>query len=209
MLMFSSIITTAIIGCHLILMQTWRLRGCNSAKSDCGAKWWQQVISLYLLCDTMNTDHYLQILENYVWSTVSGFDNIDDLIFIQDGVPPHFALAVRAWLDQHFPGHWMAQCWLHEWPPRNSDFTLCDFYLWGYTKIGGVQDKTLHTGGLRDKIQEIFNDITENILQRGVHSIPGCLRKLVDATGAYIKMWWFTFIFPCNKAYVSFVSINL
>ena len=39
------------------------------------------------------------MLDSFVWPTVSGWDNIDDLIFMQDGAPPHFALTVRAWLD--------------------------------------------------------------------------------------------------------------
>ena len=42
------------------------------------------------------------MLDSFVWPTVSGWDNIDDLIFMQGGAPPHFALNVRAWLDQHF-----------------------------------------------------------------------------------------------------------
>uniref|UniRef100_A0A0L8G6V4 Tc1-like transposase DDE domain-containing protein n=1 Tax=Octopus bimaculoides TaxID=37653 RepID=A0A0L8G6V4_OCTBM len=52
--------------------------------------------SLQPVYDTMNTDCYLQMLENYVWPSVSGWDNIGDLIFMQDGAPPHFAFTVHA-----------------------------------------------------------------------------------------------------------------
>jgi hypothetical protein len=65
------------------------------------------VIGPYLLHDTMNSEHYLQMLQDYVWPTVSGWENIDDLIFIQDGALPHFANAIRAWLDEKFPEHWL------------------------------------------------------------------------------------------------------
>jgi len=58
-----------------------------------------RVIGPYLLRDTMNAERYLQMLEDYVWPIVSGWENIDELVFMDDGAPPHFALSVRAWLD--------------------------------------------------------------------------------------------------------------
>ena len=61
-------------------------------------------IDAYHPCDTMITERYLQMLDNYVWPALSGLDNVDDLIFMRDGAPPHFILNVRAWLDQHFSG---------------------------------------------------------------------------------------------------------
>jgi len=65
-----------------------------------------RVIGPYLLRDTMNAERYLEIVEDYVWPIirVSGWENIDELVFMNDGAPPHFALGVRAWLDQKFPG---------------------------------------------------------------------------------------------------------
>ena len=53
-----------------------------------------RVISPYLLRDTMNDERCLQMLEDYVWSVVSGWENIDELVFMHDGAPPHFALSV-------------------------------------------------------------------------------------------------------------------
>jgi len=53
-----------------------------------------RVIGPYLLRDTMITERYLQMMEDYVWSVVSGWENIDELVFMHDGAPPHFALSV-------------------------------------------------------------------------------------------------------------------
>jgi hypothetical protein len=60
------------------------------------------VIGPYLLCDAMNAKRCLQMLEDYMWPIVSGWQNIDELVFMHDGSPPHFALSVPAWLDQKF-----------------------------------------------------------------------------------------------------------
>ena len=46
-----------------------------------------RIIGPYVLRDTMNAEHYLHMLDSFVWPTVSGWDNIDDLIFMQDGAP--------------------------------------------------------------------------------------------------------------------------
>jgi len=66
-----------------------------------------RVIGPYLLRDTMNAERYLQMLEDYLWLIVSGWENIDELVLMYHGAPPHFALSVRAWLDQKFPERWL------------------------------------------------------------------------------------------------------
>ena len=57
----------------------------------------------------MNAERYLHMLDSFVWPIVSDRDNINNLMFMQDVVPPHFVLNVRAWLDQHFSGRWMGR----------------------------------------------------------------------------------------------------
>jgi len=73
-----------------------------------------RVIGPYLLRDTMNAECYLHMLEDYVWSIVSGWENIGELVFMHDGAPPHFAPSVRAWLDQKFPALWLGRRGPHE-----------------------------------------------------------------------------------------------
>ena len=66
-----------------------------------------RVVGPYLLRDTMNAKRYLQMLEDYMCHIVSGWENIDELVFMNVGALPHFALSVRAWLDQKFLGRWL------------------------------------------------------------------------------------------------------
>ena len=44
------------------------------------------------------------IYDNLIWPVVNTWANIEDLIFMQDGTPPHFAIVVREWLNEHFLG---------------------------------------------------------------------------------------------------------
>ena len=83
------------------------------------------VIGPYLLRDTMNAKRSLQILEDYMWPIVSGWENIDELVFMHDGTPPHFTLSVPALLNQKFLGRRGP----HEWPARSPGLTPCDYFF--------------------------------------------------------------------------------
>lgn len=89
-----------------------------------------KAISSYVVRDTTNMDRYLQMIENCVWPTVSGWDNIGNRIFKVDGSLSHFALTARLWLEQPFLGRWMGRHGPHEGPPRGPDLTPSEFYLW-------------------------------------------------------------------------------
>jgi hypothetical protein len=96
--------------CHYWLaqdpsMMVEMMQNCPKVTVWCGMMA-TSVTGPYLLRDTMNSKHYLQMLQDYVWPMVSGWENIDDLIFMQDGAPHHFANAIHAWVDEKFPGCW-------------------------------------------------------------------------------------------------------
>ena len=145
-----------------------------------------KVIGPYLLCDTMNAERYLQILEDYVWPIISGWENIDEFVFTHDDAPPRFALGVRAWLDQKFQGPWVGPQGPHEWPARSPDLTPCDFSLWGWAKEEVYRAKSHTFEQLEDRIRKVITNVPHDFLQKTVDSIPGRLRKLVDAAGAYV-----------------------
>ena len=44
--------------------------------------------------DTVNAESYLTMLREEIWPVISTWENIEDLIFMQDGAPPHFATVV-------------------------------------------------------------------------------------------------------------------
>ncbi|PSN49423.1 hypothetical protein C0J52_06611 [Blattella germanica] len=58
----------------------------------------------------------------------------EEVFYQQDGAPPHYHLAVRSFLDDNLPGHWIGRRGPIEFPPRSTDLTPMDFYLWGTVK---------------------------------------------------------------------------
>ena len=132
----------------------------------------------------MNAERYLEMLENYVWPKVAVWENIDDLVFVQDGVPPYFAPTLRARLDQHFPGRRLGRRGPHEWPPRSPYLTPFDFYLWGYIKEEVHKTKPRNWKTLRQE----FKRLSTIFLTTSDRNSSLRLRKLVEVISAYIAL---------------------
>ena len=141
-----------------------------------------RVIVPIIMKETMNGERYL--FDDEVWPFVNDQDN---LIFMQDGAPAHYAAVVREWLDEHFPGRWIGRRGPHAWPPRSPDLTPCDFFLWGWvkTQVYSVQTTTLNE--LEDRIINVLCNIPQQFLMNAIHAIPDRRRKLSKNAGAYVE----------------------
>ena len=52
-----------------------------------------KIVGLFILRHTMNAKRYITILKDEIRSVISTWNNIEDLIFMQDGAPSHFAIS--------------------------------------------------------------------------------------------------------------------
>ena len=64
---------------------------------------------------------------------------IPQLIYQQDGTPPHFHHDVCGYLNDTLPHRWIGRVSEDNsrhlpWPPKSHDLAPCDFFLWGYVK---------------------------------------------------------------------------
>ena len=57
-------------------------------------------------------------------------EDLGQIIFMQDGAPPHFTNVVRTFLDETFTS-WIGCRGTTDWPARSPDLTPCDFALCG------------------------------------------------------------------------------
>lgn len=146
-----------------------------------------RIVGPFILRDTMNAERYLIMLQDEIWPVISAWENVEDLIFMQDGTPPHFDVVVREWLNAHFPGRWMGRRGPYEWPARSPDLTPCDFFLWGWLKDQVYETKPKTLEELEERIQEVMSSIPQEFLVKSVDAIPGRLEKLVAKSGAHIE----------------------
>jgi len=74
------------------------------------------------------------------------------MYFQHDGAPPHYTRHVREYLNESFPNRWLGRGGPVSWPPRSSDLTPLDYYLWGHMKTFVYETKVDSRAGLRHRI---------------------------------------------------------
>ena len=146
-----------------------------------------KIVEPFISRDTINAQRYLIILQENIWPEVNTWENIEELIFMQDGVPRHFATVVREWLNEHFPGRWLARRGPHEWPARSPDLTPCDFFLWAWLKEQVYSTKSATLEELEGRLREVISVIPQEFLRRSIDAIPERLDKMQANGGGHIE----------------------
>ncbi|CAF4646489.1 unnamed protein product [Rotaria sp. Silwood1] len=147
-----------------------------------------EFIGPYLLRDTMNGERYLEMLESFVWPTISQWNNIDELIFMHDGAPAHYTRTVRNWLDNHFPSKWIGRRGPTSWPPRSSDLTPCDFFLWDWAKEEIYKTNPRTFMELEERIRTVLSNVPQEFLKNSINNVEVRLHKCIDNEGAYVEI---------------------
>ena len=89
-----------------------------------------RVIGPVFLRDTMNGERYHDMLEDIVIPELEGLNN-NELIFMQNGAPAHYANTVLDLLNDKFSQRWIWRRGPYSWPAHSPDLTPCDFFVWG------------------------------------------------------------------------------
>jgi hypothetical protein len=55
----------------------------------------------------------------------------DDMLFQQDGAPPHFHKEVTDFLNRQLPDKWFGKGGPVTWPPRSPDLAPLNLFFWG------------------------------------------------------------------------------
>lgn len=130
-----------------------------------------RIVGPFFLEGNLTGEMYLGLLEDTIdpmlTDIIENDQNYleDQLIFQQDGAPAHYALPVRQYLDQHFPGHWIGRRGSIEWPPRSPDLSPLDFFLWGHLKSRIYSTPPASLEDLRQRITNECRQITPEMLQ--------------------------------------------
>ena len=84
---------------------------------------------------TVTGNVYLDMLEQFLEPQLISDGIINTVVFQQDGAPPHFAITVRDYLNQAFPGRWLGRAAPMMWPPRSPDLNTFRQFCLGVYKV--------------------------------------------------------------------------
>jgi len=89
----------------------------------------------YFFDTTINGENYLQMLQTHVRPGLARMRKLSTTVFMQDGAPAHFSIAVRGYLEEIFGADRIISrgCAI-PWPPRSPDLSPLDYWFWGTLK---------------------------------------------------------------------------
>lgn len=128
---------------------------------------------------------YLEMLQNFAIPELLrlGFDP-GQVIYAHDGAASHSTLEVRNFLTRNFEGFIGRGIGaLIPWPPRSPDFNPCDIFLWAYTKHLCYQERAQDIDELRAKIDESFDNVTEDMLVNVHQNLVKRLNMCINVNG--------------------------
>lgn len=143
----------------------------------------------YFFYGNCTAELYFHMLQNYlVHGLEATYENKltnGTLYFQHDGAPSHYATAVRTYLNATFKAGVIGRCGSIDWPPRSSDLTPLDFFLWGYMKDKVYARKPQTLDQLRGFIEDAFTDleVMPTMLKKVIDSIPGRLQDCIYVGG--------------------------
>lgn len=100
-----------------------------------------------------------------------------DIIYQQDGAPPHYTNEVRDWLSANYPT-WIGRGGPVPWPARSPDLNPMDFFVWGFMKSEVYATPINNEEELLNRIQAAAQKVRE-ILSHKV--TVGAMRKRARA----------------------------
>jgi hypothetical protein len=141
------------------------------------------LVGPYFFDDTVAGSVYQEMLTTYAWPQLKR----KGLYFQHDGAGAHYAVTVRAWLDEKFPDRWIGRRGPFEWPARSLDLTPCDFFLWGYLKDIVFQKPTTKIMELKESIEEACKQVTEEMCRKVCRSAVQRFRDCLDNEGQFLS----------------------
>lgn len=120
----------------------------------------RRIIGPLFFTDTINTERYLNIIQQFICLLVS---NERYCWFQQDGATAHTSHTTMNALEEFFGNRIISK---NLWPPRSPDLSPADFYLWGYLKERVYSNNPQTLEALQHNIENVINTITPATLKR-------------------------------------------
>lgn len=125
----------------------------------------------------MEKGKYLNVLNDHAFP--SGDKLIgENFIFQQDNAPCHKAKVITQFLKDVGVN-------TLDWPPQSPDLNIIE-NLWAYIKRMRSPNLTRNREDTISEVKALWREIPLSYIQSLVKSVPGRLRKVIDARGGYI-----------------------
>lgn len=152
-----------------------------------GPYFFEEVTTTGVKSCSVTSARYKSMLQNYVIPELQQRNVISDIVWMQDGAPPHIAQCVRPVLQQHFGDRVISRNFAVSWPPRSPDLTPMDFWFWGYLKSKVYTPGPRDVSELKDAIKREVMQIPPVILRSSLLSTISRMQCVVACEGGHVE----------------------
>jgi transposase len=150
---------------------------------------------LVFINQTVDRNVYIQLLEQNLLSFIDMLHEtgIQNIVFQQDNATPHHARVTRDWLKAAGEHHGFT---VMEFPPNSPDLNPIE-HLWSILKAELYRrypdtmylkgSESTVRGELRKRLNEIWWDIGEDVLNKLIDSMPNRIQAVLKARGWYTE----------------------
>lgn len=107
----------------------------------------------------------------------------DQFIFMQDGAPPHTAIATQEYLLQHAPGFITK----NQWPPHSPDLNPMDYGIWQALSQKVYANHNRNIDELKRNITRCWNQLSRRYISSVVRQFRRRLELVVQQQGGIIE----------------------
>lgn len=127
----------------------------------------------------MNSDVYIELMENYLIDAIDEMHPDDNYVYQQDGAPCHKSRKTMQWLAD-----WKIKV-IGDWPPQSPDFNIIE-NVWDH--IGRVIEKERYSNQneLWEAVKKAWYSIKPEFIEKLIMSVPGRLEAACKNNGGAI-----------------------
>jgi hypothetical protein len=131
---------------------------------------------------TVTSEVYIELFREFV-------NQLDDQeltlsYYQQDGATSHTSGVNMAEVESFFPDRVISR---GLWPPRSSDLTPPDFFLWGHLKGRAYMNKPSTLDELRENIRREIQVVTPEVLAATFRNMQRRVQLCIDTQGGHFQ----------------------
>ena len=131
----------------------------------------------------INTDVYLDLLNNVVKPWMDQIAAGRPFIWQQDGVPAHNSNRTQEWCRENLPFFFEKEVW----PPNSPDCNPLDYYVWGVAERDANRTSHNTKEALMARIVEVFANIPKADVVKACSRFRSRIEKVVAANGDFFE----------------------
>lgn len=170
--------------------QIVRIQGRRSIHIWCGMLD-NRILGPVVIENNLNGERYLDLLRNEIEQILEELplQVWNDIIWHQDGAPPHNSIEVVNYLSTKYD-LWIGGRGPINWPANSPDLSPLDYFLWGYLKNKIYYNRPKTLPELANRIRAEINELNENnsdfIFNAITRRFLECLQKCLAAQGGWV-----------------------